>query len=441
MNKKGATLIEVLVGLTLVSFLVLTIYLALAKTVASIGESKQRVGAIAIANEKMEVMRNLEYNEVGVIDGIVSGPMLAFETVIRNNFEYQVYIDVRYIDDEFDGTGVDDLIPTDYKFVEVVVYWNHLGKTKSIQFNSNFVPNGIETNMGGGTLVLNALTSGGENVSNVTVNLTSIENNPKVNYTAVTDNLGSLVLQGVPSQNYRITLSKNGYETVRTYPNPPESLFVPINTDFYVSEGDLNSKNFLIDPVSDLKIKTIDAITREPISGIEINLTGGKEIGSTPTTYNLNDTSDTNYSGEINYSEISSGLYEIVNRGTIGIGDYEYVGSSEAFIFNLDAGIEKELELIFSDKSESALLLSVFEPVNENPLKDAVVVVMGPNDFNQSVTTDESGVAFFPINSDPIVLMENSNYTVEIRIPGYQDHISSISINNLTKEEITLNPI
>jgi type II secretory pathway pseudopilin PulG len=440
-DKKGTTLVEVLISLAIVSFLILTIYLALTKAVSNIGESRQRVGAIAIANEKMEIMRNLEYDEIGVVGGIVSGPMLAFETINKNNFEYQVYIDVRYIDDEFDGIGSDDLIPTDYKFVEITVKWDHLGTIKTVQFSSNFVPDGIETDMGGGTLVLNTLTSGGENVPNVTVNLDSVEDIPGVDYTTTTDNQGSLVLQGVPSQNYRITLTKDGYETIRTYPNPPGSSFVPINPDFYVSEGDLNSKNFLIDQASDLKIKALDAINKSSIPGIEVNLEGGKEIGSDPATYNLDDISNSNSSGEINYTDISPGIYEIVNWETIGIDDYEYVGSTELFNFNLDAGVEKEIELFFSDKNNPALFLSVIDSSSNEPVQDAFIGIIGPNEFDQTITTGKEGTAFFPLNLDPVVLMENSDYTIEIRTPGYQDYVSTISINNLTKEEIKLNPI
>ncbi len=438
MSNKGTTFIEILISIAIVSFLIVTIYLALTKVVSNMGESKQRVGAIVIANEKMEIIRNLDYGEVGVVGGVVDGPMLASETITRNGFDYEVYIDVRYIDDEFDGTGIDDLIPTDYKFVEVTVNWDHLGSTKSVQFGSNFVPDGIETNMGGGTLVLNTMTSGGDNVSDVTVSLDSIEDSPSVNYTTTTDSQGSLVLQGVPNQTYRMTLSKNDYENIRTYPNPPISSFDPVDSDFYVNEGDLNSKNFLVNLASDLKFKAIDAMNGSAISGVDINLKGGRKIGSEPTTYNLDDTSTTNSIGEISYDNISPGIYEIVNWQTMGVGDYKYVGSTNKTNFSLESGVSEELELIFADENEISLFLSVVDDSTGNPIEGAVVGVIGPSEFDQSITTGENGDAFFPLLQDPLILMENAEYTVEVRINGYQDYSDIISLNNLTEKEIRL---
>ena len=441
MSKKGATLIEVLISLAIVSFLVVTLYLALTSMVSNIGESKQKTGAIAIANEKMEIMRNLNYDQVGVIDGIVVGPMLQYEEVTRNNFVYKVYIDVRYVDDELDGTGGDDLISTDYKLVQVKVGWKHLGSDKSVEFVSNFVPDGIETDMGGGSLVLNTMTSGGELVGGVSVNLDSIEDTPAVNYTTSTDDSGSLILQGVPSQTYRITLSKSGYEEVVTYPDFPQSIFNPVNKDFYVNEGALNSKNFYINPSGDLTIEAIDILNEDPVSGLSIELDGGQLIGTDPDTYNFSDSSSTDSQGEINYENISPGFYDILNKDNLEVGNYEFVGSLEEAEFNLLSEEEKTVTLKFADKNNPALFLQVLDGDNQKAIKDAVVVVSGPNDFNQSSTTDENGIAFFPLNSDPQIYMENENYQMEIRMTDYSDYLETITINNLTRKTVELSPI
>jgi len=439
MSKKGATLIEVLISSAIVGFLVLTIYLALNSAVVNIGESKQRVGAIAIANEKMEIIRNLEYEDVGVINGVISGPMLSYELVTRNNFDYYVYIDVRYVDDEFDGTSGDDLINTDYKTVQVKVQWNHFDSIKTVEFVSTFVPDGIETDMGGGSLVLNTITTAGDIVGEVSVNLESIENIPAINYDTTTDNNGSLVLQGVPSQTYRITLSKDGYENSRTYPNPPDSVFIPNDPDFYVNVGDLNSKNFLIDLVASLKIKAIDALDESNISGAEVLLEGGRLIGSSPDTYNLNNAFSTDSNGEIDYGGISPGSYEILNFAMLGAGDYEFVASSDEAGFQLSAGENKEIELFFADKNQPALFLTVTDSFSLEPLKGAVVGVVREGVFDQSVSTDEDGRAFFPLQEDLFVPMENAEYTVEIRLNGYANYSDVVIINDLTQKEVQLN--
>jgi len=440
-NKKGSTLIEVLVSVAVVAFLTLTIYLTLTSAVANMGESKQRVGAVAIANEKMEIMRNLDYSEVGTIGGIISGPMLASETLTRNGFDYDVYIDIRYIDDPLDGTGGDDSINTDYKLVQVEVEWEHQGKTDSVEFFSSFVPDGVETNMGGGTFVLNTMTSGGEPVSDVSVHLESIEDSPLVDYSTSTDNAGSLVLQGVPSQTYRISLSKSGYESVRTYPNFPESSFIPENIDFYVDEGALNSKNFFIDQASNLTLKAIDTSDESGISGISVDIEGGKEIGSSPTTYNLNDTSSTNSSGEIDYSDISSGTYQITNFSSLSNSEYELANSEDDALIELAADESKELELLFLPKNKPSLFVTVLDNSNDEPILDAEVGLVGPNSFDQNDLTKTDGTAFFPLVTDPPVAMENDDYTLEIRVNNYEEYSSTVTISDLTTKEVKLDPL
>ncbi len=439
-NQRGTTLIEVLLSITIISFLVLTIYLTLTSAVSNMGESKQRIGAVALANEKVEIIRNLDYEEIGTVGGIINGPMLASELITRNNFDYNVYIDIRYVDDPFDGTGVDDLINTDYKLVQVNVEWLHSGGIESVEFVSSFVPNGIETNLGGGTLVLNTMTSGGDIVPNVNVHLESIEDNPVVNYSTSTDNQGSIVLPGVPSQTYRISLSKTDYENVRTYPNPPDSSFIPVNADFYVDEGDLNSKNFFIDLASDLTFKTIDIADDSGIDEVNIELIGGKEIGSDPTTYNLNDVSSTDSSGELKYENISAGSYHVVDPENLGTGDYILVDSAEETVFDLSEGSDLEIELLFGDKDTPSLYVTILDIGTEEPISGAGVGMINLSGFDQGGETDEDGKLFFPIVADPPILLENGECSIEVKIDGYIDYIDTITINDLTIEEIKLTP-
>jgi len=437
-NEKGSTLIEVLVSVAVVSFLTLTIYMTLTSAVSHMGESKQRVGAVSIANEKMEIIRNLDYDDVGIVDGIIDGPMLATEIVTRNGFEYEVSIDVRYVDDSLDGTGGDDLINTDYKLVQVTAEWEHLGKIDSVEFVSSFVPDGVETDMGGGTLAVNTMDSGSNIVSDVTVRIESIENSPSVDYTTTTDNFGSLLLQGVPSQTYRITLSKDGYEDVTTYPSYPESSFVPQNPDFFVDAGSLNSKNFFIDPSSDVVFKTKSIIDGADIEGVLIQLIGGKVIGSNPETFNVDETLVTNSSGEASFEDVSSGDYIIVDGENLGVGDYTVV--EEVTIFNLATDENREIELFFADESIPSLHVRIIDDSSDGLIQEAAIGVVGPSDFSQSGNTNESGTLYFPREEDPVAVMENEEYTIEARKSGYEDYSGTVTLDGLKTEEIRLIP-
>jgi len=249
-------------------------------------------------------------------------------------------------------------------------------------------------------------------------------------------------LQGVPSQTYRISLSKNDYEDVQTYPNFPESSFIPINSDLYVSSGALNSKNFFIDLTSDLTFKTVNALDGEPVPNVDIELIGGKEIGSSPTTYNFEETSSTGSDGEIRYENISPGFYQIINIDDLETGDYVFVGSKSEATFNLEAGDDLETELFFADKNIPSLQIIVSDNITEEPIKAAIVsLVRIPSEFYQSIETQEDGTVFFPLKVDPLIPMENETYEVEIKVNGYEDYIGTVDIDNLTTKTIKLNPL
>ncbi|MDZ7612079.1 MAG: prepilin-type N-terminal cleavage/methylation domain-containing protein [Candidatus Moranbacteria bacterium] len=436
-NNRGVTIIEALISIAVVAFVTLTIYQALSSAVRNMGEAKQKVGAIALANEKMEVLRSLPYDDVGVQGGVVSGPVPAEETVSRNGFEYEVKTQVRYVDDPFDGTGEDDSVSTDYKKAQVAVGWKHFGSQELVQFNSIFVPDGIETDAGGGTLSVNTSNASGEIVPNVEFTLDSIEDSPEVLYTTSTDNSGSLILQGVPAQSYRAVLSKSDYEDVRTYPNPPESSFNPVNSDIIIEDGDFYTKDFIINKTGNLLLKALDIYDESQIEGVEVHLEGGKKIGSSPDTYNLDDTSSTDSSGQIDYGDVSPGVYEILNVDELETDDYQYVGTEEQVTFSVAAEENKEVTLLFAGKDKHSLLVNIENQDTGEPLEGAQVNLTA-GDFDQSVTTGVDGKAYFPVKTDPETEMENKDYQLEVSKTGYQSDSLTVTVNKLTVEDVGL---
>jgi prepilin-type N-terminal cleavage/methylation domain-containing protein len=138
-SQRGVTLIEILIGVGIIGMITMTIYSSLSGIIRIGSDSKQKVGATALANEKMEVIRNLAYDDVGIIDGIVNGPIVAEEIISQNGFNYEVDVDVRYVDDPFDGTFPIDIVSNDYKQAQVNVTWQNSGAEKMVTFFSNFV--------------------------------------------------------------------------------------------------------------------------------------------------------------------------------------------------------------------------------------------------------------------------------------------------------------
>ncbi len=443
-SQKGVTLIEILIGVGIIGMITITIYSTLAGIIRIGSDSKQRVGATALANEKMEVIRNLSYDNVGIVDGIVSGPIVAKETISQNGFNYGIDVDVRYVDDPFDGTFPTDTVSNDYKQAQIKVTWQNSGAEKMVTFFSNFVPDGIESSSGGGILSVNTITSGGDLVPGVTIRVESLDDSPVIDYETATDDQGNLILPGVPSQNYRFYASKDGYESLQTYPNPPESVFIPIDKDLYVSEGAINPLTFIIEEIADLKIIANDVAEDSFIEGIDFDISGGKKIGTSPPppplidTFSLDETGTTDSVGEINYSNLSPGSYEITNYEELGNSTFKCIGSDLEQIFQLSSGTTNEVNFVFADKDVNSLFITVVDNDAGEAVSGAEVRLSGGS-LDQTITTGENGQVYFPIKTDPETVIDADDYDLSISAVGFQNHDETLYINDLTTHEIILN--
>ena len=97
----GFTLIEVIVSLFVLTVLMLSVFTLIKLSLQMTDNNGKYVEAIEIANQKMEIIRNLPYDDVGVVGGIPNGIVPAVETVSRKgNFTVNTYI--VYYDDDYD---------------------------------------------------------------------------------------------------------------------------------------------------------------------------------------------------------------------------------------------------------------------------------------------------------------------------------------------------
>jgi hypothetical protein len=259
---KGLSMIDVIIASALVMIVFVGISGAFKVILTLSMHNKAKVGALAIANERMELIRNLSYDNIGTVSGIPSGNIPQTETVSLNGIDYTRRVLVQFVDAPEDGTGGSDTngINTDYKRVKVEVSWNFKGENKSVYLVSNFVPKGIETTAGGGTLIINVLDAASSPVANASVH---IENNtliPVVSIDTFTDINGKTSFPGSPAgSGYEITVTKTGYSTAKTYtadasnPNPNPGHLTVI-------EGETTVSTFQIDVLSLKRINTFEQI-------------------------------------------------------------------------------------------------------------------------------------------------------------------------------------
>ncbi|MFH1233895.1 MAG: carboxypeptidase regulatory-like domain-containing protein [Patescibacteria group bacterium] len=263
----GFTLIELLISISIFFIVGASIYGLFNWSIKTLTNSKQEVEAITIANHKIEMIRNFSYNNIGTVGGIPNGTIPQTETIIKNNTSFTVKTYVKYYDDPYDGLAPVDTLPTDYKIVQITVSWTNFWGTKSTNLSTIIAPKGIETNAGGGTLVITVFNANGQPIENVDVYIKNNILNPPISINTRTDSVGRISFPGAPAgSGYKIVASKNGYSTDQTCGVNPSKTDCnenggnpnPTKPDATILEGQATEISFTIDLLSVLNIKTVN---------------------------------------------------------------------------------------------------------------------------------------------------------------------------------------
>ena len=253
------SLIDVLVGsaITLIIFVALFGLLRASFTVSSLTKSKAIATTIAAA--QLELVRSLEYDDVGTVGGIPNGAIEQTATSTHNGLTFVTRTFIRYIDDPSDGLGASDEtgIITDYKQVKVTVSYTINNQERSVELISNQSPVGLETTVGGGTLQVNVVNAVGVAIAGAEVHIQNSSLTPAVDLTTFTNAAGLVFLPGAAtSTDYRITVTKDGYSTAQTYARDTTNQN-PTPGYLTVAENQTTSATFAIDLLADLTIRTL----------------------------------------------------------------------------------------------------------------------------------------------------------------------------------------
>lgn len=444
-NKAGFTLVEALVLLFIFSLITITFYQVISVGTRYIIFSKNRLGAIALANEKMEIARNLPYDSVGIQNGACSGNIPQDEDVAENGRSYHVHTLASYVDDSFDGTlggSPNDTAYKDYKIVKVTVSWGGGGiDAGSVFLLSRFVPPGLEAaTSGDGILSINIFSDqdGGAGVPQATVEVTNSDLG--FNETRQTDDSGNIRIVGVKEsiQKYKIKVSKSGYETVETYPAYPDTDYNPVNTHASVVAGSMNMADIAINKTADLKIITQDYFGNG-IADINFSLKGGRKLGTEVTSpyapvYEIDESSQTNSSGEKEYNSISPGQYAF--DFTDSTTEYVKIGTDPVLPLLILPEQNLDFKLVLASKNSRSILVSVSITGSTDPFVGAKVELSNTMGYSENTTTDGNGTAFFPKTASPP--LEEGNYNLKITADGYQEISREIDMDN---EELKIESI
>lgn len=434
----GFTFIESITFVFIFVLIVVTFYNVIVIGTRAIVSSKNRLGAVALANERIEVARNLKYDDVGTVNGDCAGVILQEEDITENGKTYHVYTHASFVDDSTDGvlSGMpNDLAFHDYKKLEIIVSWDNGGIDHgSVKVVSRFVPPGLEVaTPGDGILVINVFSdqNGGTPVAGASVHV--VNSDVGIDEVVQTDAAGNVMLLGAKEsqQKYQITVSKSGYETVNNFAPYPITSYNPVDVFASVIAATLNTTNIIENKVSNMKISTVDYLGN-PVGDVGITLKGGRKLGSESVfpfspVYNFSFDGKTDSGGEKTFASISPGQY------TFGLASdettYELIGIDPSSPFSLPAESATDIRLKVVEKTMTGLLVRVVKDTDNSPVTGATVELKNVGlAYDETITTGADGMAFFPDSNTAI--FQAGTYDLSVQATDFQSENGSEIVND-----------
>ena len=170
----GFTFVETLVAVSVSAVILLGTYGALQSLFQIVSASRAKIDAVDLANEQIEIIRNMPYSQVGIVQGIPNGLLQHIQTLTRDSFNFTVTTFVRNIDDPFDGTiggSPGDSSPNDYKSVEIDIDCVSCHSFTPVKITTTVAPKNLETASTNGALFVRVFDAGGNPVVGANVHI------------------------------------------------------------------------------------------------------------------------------------------------------------------------------------------------------------------------------------------------------------------------------
>jgi len=396
--------------------------------------------AAALAQQKMEEVRNLSFNDVGVVGGIPPGTLPQEEMVNVNGQDFTVKIGVVYMDDPFDGLAPVDPISTDYKRVRVAVTWGGAFPSNSpLTMITDVVPPGLETGVGGGVLWINVINASGNPVDGANVFIHNDSVIPVVDLEVVSDSKGRVVLPGAPDclTCYHIRAEKSGYSSDRTY--SITEVTNPLLPDATIIEGEVTQLTLAIDKVSSLAVMTTGSRTNNypPFAGVQFVLRGNRVIGTDAMdqpVYRYKQSITSGPGGLITINNLEWDTYQIYMPTGSSV---DMAGSKPISPFSLLPGQNQSLWLVTAAATSHSLLMIVKDD-QQNLVENATVSLI------DNLGTPSAGITGPSSKGDFGQMwfsgLKQLTYTVTATKSGFLQATASASVNGDVLEILQLQP-
>lgn len=371
-KRRGVSLVEVIVGTGVFVMVAASLLAAIRGTYEAVRLSRTMTVASALATEQFEIARNMPYADVGVVGGLPAGKIPYVQQLTRAGTRFTVTTTVRNFDDPFDGRiggSPNDTSPADYKLVEVEIACATCKGFAPTAFTTHVAPAGLEGSSTNGALFVQVIDGNGQPVAGADVTVQNASTTPSILVQDVTNNDGMLQLVDVPpsANGYRVTVTKAGYSTERTY-GASAGLPHPVKPHGTVAAQQVTQMTFLIDRVSTVNFASVTGACA-PAGGIDLSLRGAKLIGTAPDARKYEAVHATDGGGLLSLPalEWDSYVLDLVDAA------FDLAGTVPLLSLNLAPNTVQNFQLIVAPKQPRSLLVTVKDAVTQLPLTDADV--------------------------------------------------------------------
>ena len=371
----GLSYIETVIGVGIFAFVALMLYTTYERVFVVARTAQARVNAVALANEQLEIVRNLPYSDVGTIGGIPAGVIPPVQTLVRGGMTFIATTTVRNIDLPFDGTIAgtpNDLSPADNKLVEIDLMCTTCKLFRPLVMRTNMGPKNLEGTSTNGSLFVQALDAAGLPVAAADVNIFNNSSTTLININDVTSTSGMLQIIDAPPGNqvYQIMVSKSGYSTERTYSPLGPTTTNPVKPHATVAVQTVTQLSFAIDRVATLNFSSVTP-SCVVVPSVNFQLTGSKLIGTAPNVLKYNKLFATDASGLKVLNDIEWDSYTLVASSTT----YDLAGLVPLSPLTIAPGANQNVQLIMKPKNRPSALITVKDGATGLPISGATVEI------------------------------------------------------------------
>lgn len=437
-RSKGEMYISVIIAVGLLLILSQAIMSLVFAAYDYVSFSRARTTARHIAQERIEIIRSMHYDNIGTIGGIPNGTIPQQDTITRNGQAYTVTTNIGYVDDEFDQTAPNDTVPNDYKRVRVDISWGGVATASGmVTLVTDISPNGIENLEGGGVISILVLDAHGLPVEQAEVHITATSLNPPVDTVELTNSNGRVILPGAQTCNacYRVSVTKEGYSTERTYST--SEVANPLKPDMTIIENQVTEFSFAIDRLSTVNIATVSDAENNfsPLGNQTINVRSTKYVGTTELdekVYKYDEDITTDATGNVTLENMEWDAYTVLPVES----NNRIISSNNPLLpLVLNPNTSIDLTLGLTPTPQRSIMVTVLGPTGTQQ-SDITVTLSDDNTYQNSLITGGSdqpnfGQVFF--NE-----LEAAQYTIEATGAGFVTTQKSVPITGNQVETISI---